>query len=104
MLEDIKALLGITDSAKDAALTIYIRQGVTRVTAYMHDHSDPPIDVAVAYADAVTEYAVLRYRKAGSEGIISQTQGSRSTTYAASTSNLPDSVKELLPSPFIRMR
>lgn len=104
MLEDIKALLGITDFSKDATLTIYIRQGITRITAYMNDHSVVPVDVATTYADAVIEFVVLKYRKAGTEGIISQTQGSRSTTYATSTGNLPDAVKELLPSPFIRMR
>ena len=104
MLEDIKALLSITDSSKDAVLTIYIRQGVTRITAYMNDNSLVPVDVDVEYADAVIEFVVLRYRKAGSEGIISKTQGSRSTTYATSTGNLPSSVMELLPSPFIRMR
>jgi len=108
ILDDIKAILGKeSDNSVDNLLNIYIRQGVTRVTAYMNFPDAPitdpvtlPVDVATAYPDVLIEYAVVMCRKKGNEGIKSSSQGSRSVTYE---SGLPDSVKDLLPSPFIRM-
>ena len=108
LLDDIKVILGKeSDNSIDNLLTIYIRQGVTRVTNYMNfpdvpitDPVTPPIDVSTTYADALIEFVLLAYQKRGNGGIKSFSQGSRSVTYE---SNLPDSVKDLLPSPFIRM-
>jgi hypothetical protein len=106
-LDDIKTVLGISDISKDALLSVYIRKGVTLVTAYMNAPAVPitvpptlPVDVAIVYADAITEYATLCYRKRGQEGVKQFSQGSRSGTYEDS---LQGSVKDLLPSPFIRM-
>jgi hypothetical protein len=58
------------------------------------------VDVPTLYPDAIIEYVVLTYRKKGIEGLKSYSQGSRSGTYEDS---LQQSVKDLLPSPFIRM-
>jgi hypothetical protein len=105
--DEIKTVLGITDTTKDALLAVYIRKGITLITSYMNapavpitDPPTPPIDVATAYEDALIEYVVLCYRKRGQEGIKSFGQGSRSGTYE---DGLQQSVKDLLPSPFIRM-
>lgn len=109
MLEDdIKTVLNITDTSKDTLLAVYIRKGTTLITNYMNapdvpvtDPITPPVDVATAYADALIEYVTLCYRKRGNEGVKSFGQGGRSGTYEDS---LQQSVKTLLPSPFIRMR
>ena len=108
LLDDIKVILGKeADSSIDNLLTIYIRQGVTRVTNYMNfpdvpitDPVTPPVDVAITYPDALIEFVLLAYQKKGNEGVKQASQGSRGVTYE---SGLPDSVKNLLPSPFIRM-
>jgi hypothetical protein len=106
-VNDIKTVLGITDTTKDALLTVYIRKGITLITAYMNAPAVPitvpptlPVDVATAYEDALIEYVTLTYRKKGNEGIKQFSQGSRSGTYE---DGLQQSVKDLLPSPFIRM-
>lgn len=108
LLDDIKVILGRElDPSIDNLLAIYIRQGVTRVTNYMNFPDvpitvpvTPPVDVATTYADALIEFVLLAYQKKGNGGIKSFSQGSRSVTYV---DGLPDSVKDLLPSPFIRM-
>ena len=107
LLDDIKTVLNITDTSKDTLLAVYIRKGTTLITNYMNapdvpvtDPITPPVDVATAYADALIEYVTLCYRKRGNEGVSQASQGSRGVTYE---SGLPDSVKGLLPSPFIRM-
>jgi hypothetical protein len=108
LIDDIKVSLSKeSNSSIDNLLTIYIRQGVTRVTNYMNfpdvpitDPVTPPVDVATTYADALIEYVTLCYHKKGNEGVKQASQGSRGVTYV---DGLPDSVKDLLPSPFIRM-
>ena len=107
LLDDIKTVLNITDTSKDTLLAVYIRKGTTLITNYMNAPDVPitvpptlPVDVVTAYADAIIEYVVLTYRKKGVEGLKSYSQGSRSGTYEDS---LQQSVKSLLPSPFIRM-
>lgn len=108
MLEDdIKTVLGIGDTSKDTLLTVYIRKGTTLITNYMNAPDipitvppTPPLDVTVVYADALIEYVTLCYRKRGNEGVRSYGQGGRSGTYE---DGLQESVKALLPSPFIRM-
>lgn len=107
LLDDVKTVLGINDASKDGLLTIYIRKGVTLITNYMNapdvpvtDPPTPPVDVQIVYADALIEYVTSCYRKKGNEGVKSFGQGSRSGTYE---DGLQESVKALLPSPFIRM-
>lgn len=107
LLDDLKTVLGISDVSKEALLNVYIRKGTTLITNYMNAPpvpvTDPitlQVDVATAYADALIEYVTLCYRKRGNEGVKSFGQGGRSGTYE---DGLQESVKALLPSPFIRM-
>jgi len=106
-LDDAKTVLGINDASKDGLLAIYIRKGATLITKYMNAPDVPitdpptlPVDVETVYADALIEYVALTYRKKGNEGIKSFGQGGRSGTYE---DGLQQSVKDLLPSPYIRM-
>jgi hypothetical protein len=107
VLDDIKTVLNISDTTKDALLTLYVRKGVTLITAYMNAPDPPvtdpptlPTDVTTVYTDALIEYVVLCYHKRGNEGIKQFAQGLRSGTYE---DGLGQGVKDLLPSPFIRM-
>jgi len=108
LLDDIKTVLGMeSDFSRDSLLNIYIRKGTTLIANYMNAPNVPvtdpptlPIDVAVVYADALIEYVILCYRKKGNEGIKSFGQGSISGTYE---DGLQESVKALLPSPYMRM-
>jgi hypothetical protein len=106
-LDDVKTILNISDTTKDALFALYIRKGITLITAYMNAPDPPvtdpatlPVDVATVYADALIEYVILCYRKRGNEGIKQFAQGARSGTYE---DGLSASIKNLLPSPFIRM-
>ena len=106
-LDDIKTVIGLSDTSKDALISVYIRKGITLITNYMNEPlplvtipPTLPTDVTVVYADALIEYVTLCYRKRGQEGIKQFAQGSRSGTYE---DGLQESVKALLPSPFIRM-
>ena len=109
LLDDIKIELNIsiTDTSRDDLLNIYTKKGITLINKYMNfpdiPITDPPtlpVDIAITYPDALSEYVMLRFHKKGNEGIKSFSQGSRSGTYE---DGLQESVKALLPSPFIRM-
>jgi hypothetical protein len=110
LLDDIKTLLGISDISRDDLLNIYIRKAKTLITTYLQIPTEAytdytgtviePIDVTVNYPDACIEYAIECYRKKGNEGVKSFGQGSRSGTYE---DGLSESVKSLLPSPYIKM-
>ena len=101
VLDDIKTLLNV-DTSKDPILNLYIRKAVTLITNYLNAvPTIPPVDVATTYPDAVIEYTVLCYNKRGNEGVKQASQGSRSQTYEDS---LPQSVKVLLPMPYVTMR
>ena len=103
ILDEIKITLNIatTDTTKDALLVLYTRKAVTLITFYLNMSTTiPPLDVSVAYPDAVIEYATICMNKRGSEGIKQSSQGSRSAVYEDS---LPLSVKALLPLPFVKM-
>ena len=107
LLDDIKTVLSIGDTSRDTLLAVYVRKGTTLITNYINAPAVPitvppttPIDVTTAYADALVEYVTLCYRKRGQEGIKQFSQGSRAGTYE---DGLQQSVKALLPAPFIRM-
>lgn len=113
LLDDVKTVLGIEsiDISRDNLLNIYIRKGVKLITNYMNDPNPPVfdpltlellsgVDVTVVYADALIEYVILCYRKKGNEGLKSFGLGSSNRTYE---DGLSQTVKDLLPSPYIKM-
>jgi len=101
ILDDIKTLQNIADVSKDAILTLYIRKAATLISNYLNISAIiPPVDISLTYPDAVIEYVTICTNKRGNEGIKQSSQGSRSQTYG---SDLSDSVKALLPVPFVRM-
>lgn len=101
MLEDIKTVLGIdiSDITQDILLNIYVRKSKTLIKKYLNI-TDETIDIETLYIDAIIEYVAINYNKRGNEGIKQYAQGSRSGTYG---DDLPQSVKDLLPVPYLRM-
>lgn len=111
ILDDLHILLPNIPVSKDNLLTLYIRKAVTLITNYLNLSTvaitetnpctgvittTPPIDVAVAYPDAICDYAVICFNKRGNEGIKQGSAGSMSQTYG---NDLPDSTIALLPLP-----
>jgi len=112
----IDDLLTVLDpNTNPGLLSIYIRKGVTLITNHLQLETQPyttvdsnnvstivqPIDVTLIYPDALIEYVTICMNKRGNEGLKQFSQASRSGSYG---NDLPDSVKALLPKPFIRMR
>lgn len=113
VLDDLKIVLN--PNIDSSLLNIYIRKGVTLIINYLQLETQPyttvdsnnvstivqPIDVTLTYPDALIEYVTICVNKRGNEGLKQFSQASRSGSYG---NDLPDSVKALLPKPFIRMR
>ncbi|AKA71971.1 phage head-tail connector protein [Clostridium scatologenes] len=99
LLADVKTLLKIkpTDTSKDDIINLYLRRGNTLIVRYLNNST---ITDATAYPEALIEYALVCMRRNGNEGIKQATQGNKSVTWEG---GLPDSVKELLPLPYIKL-
>lgn len=69
MLETIKTLIGITDDAKDTLLTTIIGQAEDRLRILLNLIEDEEIPSALSYI--VTEVAIRRFNRIGSEGLSS---------------------------------
>lgn len=110
LIDDVKTVLGYSDTSKDALINIYIRKAKTLITTYLQiptvAYTDlsgvliQPIDVTISYPDACLEYVIQSFRKKGNEGLKSFGQGSRLGSYG---DELSDTVISLLPSPYIKM-
>jgi len=96
IIEDLQELLGSDVSTN--LLTIYIRKANTIITKYINN---PLIVDLSVFDDAVIELVTLFYNKRGNEGVTSYSQGGVSGSYGE---DLPQSVKSLLPLPYIQMR
>jgi len=106
VLDDIKTMQGIAtlDTTKDTLITLYTRKAVTLISNYLNMKPVVApivaIDISVTYPDAVIEYVIISMNKRGNEELKQFSQGSRSGTYV---NDLPDSVKALLPAPYVTM-
>lgn len=98
VLISVKAVLGIPDISKDNLLNVYISRGSTAINKYMNASAD--VDVPATYPDALVEYVAYCYRRRGNEGIKQFMQGPRSGLFESD--GLPQSVKDLLPAPYIQ--
>lgn len=106
VLDDIKLLLGIgsTDTSKDSILNLYIRRSETAIKNYINNSSFDNGYIQANFQDAIIEIVVFAYRNKGNENIKSVIQGARSVTYAdGSTFAITETVKDLLPTPYVKM-
>lgn len=87
MLEDIKLLLGIVDTSKDALLTLLIDQAIEEAQTYTHN-SDIP-----SYGNIICKMVVYNYNRLGTEGVASESYNSTSYSYLA---DYPDALRKQL--------
>lgn len=92
----IKSLLGITitDTTQDIALNFYINKAQNSIKRYCN------IDAITGLDNQIAELAMYYYQNKDMLGIKQATQGSRSQTI---TDGIPQSIKDSLPMPRIRM-
>lgn len=94
MLDEIKSILGITGTGMDSYLSFQIYKAKEAIKNYLN------VEDASSYDLAIKEYVIVMYNRRGNEGIKQAQQGSRLATFG---DDLPDSVKNLLPLPKIKM-
>lgn len=90
----IKTLLNITDTSQDTVLNFYIVKAQNSIKHYCN------IDVITGLDNQIAELAIYYYQNKDMLGIKQATQGSRSQTL---TDGIPQSIKDSLPMPRIRM-
>ena len=91
MNETFQLLTGCTD---ETMTSHFINKAILAITKYLNN---PNIDVEEEYSIAVVELARYYYNNKNADGIASMSQGGRSVTYSTSNSEIPDSIKALLP-------
>ena len=91
MNETFQLLTGCTD---ETMTSHFINKAILAITKYLNN---PNIDVEEEYSIAVVELARYYYNNKNADGIASMSQGGRSVTYSTSKSEIPDSIKALLP-------
>lgn len=137
IIDDLKVLLGISDTSQDNVLTIYIRKAVTLISLYLNvpivitvdkykflqpivektiispqdasvtvtddgtNTTSQPTNIETTYPDAVIEYATICFNKKGNEGLRDFKFENTAATY--DSDGLTKSVKDLLPTPYVKM-
>ena len=77
-LDDVKLLLGITDSDVDGKLNLIIRNAEKQILAYLPEKTT---EVPDPLQYIVTELAIVRFNRIGNEGMSSYSQEGESITY-----------------------
>lgn len=101
VLTDLKAIKHIpdTDASQDAFLNLKIRMAETAIGKYLNNGLDNAT-IEATYPDAVIQYAIEALNRQGDEGIKVSEVSSVQSTYELGIS---ESVKALLPLPYVRM-
>ncbi|EHQ90172.1 phage head-tail connector protein [Desulfosporosinus youngiae] len=97
MLELMKELLSIDllDTSKDSILNHYLNKSQIAIKAYSYIEEIPE-----SLDGIVVDLAIFFYQNKDAQGIIQQTQGSRSKTII---DGIPESIKSCLPLPRIKV-
>lgn len=107
MLDDIKTLLEVSDTSKDAILNIYIRKAIVCIKNYLNNNSFDSDYIQTNFSDAIIELVVNAYsiKQNTRNGIKQEQQGSRNTVYKDNNSTfvIDDSIKNLLPLPYVKL-
>lgn len=88
MLKDLKVLLDISSTDKDALLTILIRKSENVVKNYCKINIIPD-----SLVDTVTDIAVIMYNRMGTEGLTGESFSGVSNNFE---SDIPKSIKRNL--------
>lgn len=107
MLEDIKTLLELADTSKDAILNIYIRKAIVCIKNYLNNASLDNDYIEANFSEAIIELVVNAYsiKQNTKNGIKQEQQGSRNTVYKDNNTTflIDDSIKNLLPLPYVKL-
>jgi hypothetical protein len=95
MLELMKELLGIYDEFKDNILNHYLNKSQIAIKQYCNIDEIPE-----SLNDIIVDLAIFFYKNRNNEGLIQQTQGSRSQTLV---DGIPESIKSCLPLPKVKV-
>lgn len=87
MLEDIKLLLGISSSEKDALLNLLIMQCTDEALDFTHREDDCDL------SSAIQQMVIYKYNRLGTEGLDSESYSGVSYHY---TSDYPDNIIRML--------
>lgn len=100
MIEIIKKLTKVED---ETLINYYIDKACTMIKEYLRTDKTTE-DIQIRYKEAIIQAVVIFSRETKEGGNVqSKSQGARSVTYVANTSNnLDNSVKALLPKPKVR--
>lgn len=94
MLDLMKTLLGITDTS-DNILNHYLQKSQNAIKSYCNIDLIPE-----QYNSSIVDLAIFYYKNRNNEGIIQQSQGSRSRTLEK---GIPESIKASLPIPKVKV-
>lgn len=107
IIDDIKTLLEITDTSKDNILNIYIRKSTTVIKNYLNNSTFDDAYIQANFADAIIELVVSAYnvKQNTKDGVKQEQQGSRNIVYKDNNSifAIDDSIKNLLPLPYVKL-
>jgi hypothetical protein len=106
LIQDLETILGkdIEFTDEENAFNLYIRRAITLIKNYLNKDSLTSEFIEVTYPDAIVEIISFAYKNKGKENIKSTTQGSRSVTYSDGTVfSISPSVKQLLPTPYLKL-
>ncbi|KYD30054.1 phage head-tail connector protein [Geobacillus sp. B4113_201601] len=83
-LDNVKTLLGISDTSRDSLLNIYL----SRATSFVKNYCNID-EIPIELDEVIEDIAVYRYRMNGVENVKAESKGSLSETYRDS---LPDDI------------
>ncbi len=100
MIDLIKELLGISleDITKDTTLNFYLSKSKNAIRTYLN--IDLTVDNETLYQNQIVELAMFYYNNRKEIGKVQQSQGSRSQSLV---DGIPQSIKETLPLPKIKV-
>lgn len=106
ILKDLEIILGkpIQFTEEEEIFKLYIRRAIAIIKNYLNNNTFTNEYIETNFPDAIIEMVVFAYKNKGKENIKSITQGARSITYSdGSIFAVTESVKALLPTPYLRM-
>lgn len=108
LLEKIKIIASIKDDEHDEILRIHIDNSINAIMVYLNNPSLTIEKIICNYPNAIIQLVKRQYvaEKEHLTGVSSMSQGSRSISYASAISSpysIDDTIKALLPRPFLRL-
>jgi hypothetical protein len=106
LIQDLETILGkdIEFTDEEDIFNLNIRRAVALIKNYLNKDSLTSEFIAINYPDAIIEIISFAVKNKGKENIKSITQGSRVVTYSDGTIfAITETVKQLLPTPYLKM-